>query len=137
MPRDWNSTYCRNCFYLGLIDGDMRRRPTRCEHPKTEHGDNQERQLRAARSGKPKLQFWTVRRYYWSGSSYRVCGRSAISHVSLHLISSQQSNIRTAALGLRCLWSHHVIHRVAWERDVGLFLKRWVSTEFGVRPMGN
>ena len=105
MLRNWNTTHSRN--YLGLIDGDVRRRPTRGEHPKTDHRDSEERQLRSAMPGKRKLQFRTVR-HHWRGSSSRVCGRSVISHVSHHLISLATVNIRTIPLGLRCPLSHHV-----------------------------
>ena len=92
MLRNWNTTHSRN--YLGLIDGDVRRRPTRGEHPKTEHRDSEERPLRSARSGRTKLHFRTVR-HYCSGSSSRVSGRSVISHVFHHLIGLATVNVLT------------------------------------------
>ena len=127
MLRDWKTTHRR--IYLGLIVGDVRRRPTRREHPKTEHRDSnsEERQPRSVKSGSPQLRFRTVG-HYRTGPSCRVCGgsgRSHVSHRSLAKVIGFRNKPRTSPFSLRCPLSYHVMRRVVGERDAWLFLKRW------------
>lgn len=126
MQRDWHTTHRR--IYLGLIDGDVRRRPARREHPKTEHrdSDSEERQPHSTRSGNPTLRFRAVG-HYRTDSSRSVYGRSGVSHVShlgLAKVITFRNKLRTTH---RCAMSLELscYAQGSGERDVRLFLKRW------------